>query len=118
MTSDNLKNHPSDNPLDIEHVQTSVRIEKRTLNLLKALAENFDISLDDLLGGIVLHSFKGSSTFHEETLQCIATLKQIYDLVYDSSTSHYLFEEYQQKTRMDFVCLRSSRMGMRLLQQN
>ena len=118
MTSDSHKNYPSDSPLDIEHVQTSVRIEKRTLNLLKALAENFDISLDDLLGGIVLHSFKGSSTFHEETLQCIATLKQVYDMGHDSNASHHLIEEYQQKTRMEFVCLRSSRMGMRLLQQN
>ena len=41
----------------IERVQTGVRIEKRLLKVLKGLAEYFDMSVGDLLEGIVLHSF-------------------------------------------------------------
>jgi hypothetical protein len=43
----------------IEHVQTGVRIEKRILKVLKALAEQLDISLGDLLEGMALHCFEG-----------------------------------------------------------
>ena len=37
--------------IPVERVQTGVRIEKRLLKVLKALAEYFDISLGDLLDG-------------------------------------------------------------------
>ena len=43
----------------IERVQTGVRIERRTLKVLKALAEYLDLSLGDLLEGLVLHAFEG-----------------------------------------------------------
>ena len=43
--------------IKVERVQTGVRIEKRMLKVLKALAELFEISLGDLLEGIVLHAF-------------------------------------------------------------
>ena len=79
--------------LKVERVQTGVRIEKRLLKVLKALAELFDISLGDLLEGIVLHAFEGKAPFDEETLQRIATLKEVYGLDYDASHSHNLFEE-------------------------
>ena len=98
MTNNSLNNHPSDSSLIIERVQTGVRIEKRMLKVLKALAEYFDISLSDLLEGIVLHSFEGRSPFHAETIQRIATLKQVYDMDYDSSASHHLIEENLQRT--------------------
>jgi predicted DNA-binding ribbon-helix-helix protein len=39
--------------LKIERVQTGVRMEKRVLKVLKALAEYHDLSLGDLLEGIV-----------------------------------------------------------------
>ncbi|MCJ7660476.1 MAG: hypothetical protein MUO67_15115 [Anaerolineales bacterium] len=93
MTNDSHNNHPPDSPLIIERVQTGVRIEKRMLKVLKALAEYFDISLSDLLEGIVLHSFEGRSPFLAETRQRIATLKHVYDMDYDSSASHHLIEE-------------------------
>jgi hypothetical protein len=79
--------------LRVERVQTGVRIEKRLLKVLKALAELFEISLGDLLEGIVLHSFEGKSPFDEETQQRIATLEEVYGLDYDASYSHRLFEE-------------------------
>jgi predicted DNA-binding ribbon-helix-helix protein len=56
----------------IERVQTGVRLEKRTLKVLKGLAEYLDLSLGDLLEGMVLHAFEGKSPFSEETLKQIA----------------------------------------------
>ena len=79
--------------LRVERVQTGVRIEKRMLKVLKALAELFEISLGDLLEGIVLHAFEGKSPFNEETQQRIAALKEIYGMEYDASYSHRLFED-------------------------
>ena len=38
--------------IPVQRVQTGVRIEKRMLKVLKALAEYFDITLGDLLEGI------------------------------------------------------------------
>jgi DNA repair exonuclease SbcCD ATPase subunit len=88
--------HPttSEQPmLRVERVQTGVRIEKRMLKVLKALAELFEISLGDLLEGIVLHAFEGKSPFDQKTQERIATLKEIYGLDYDASYSHRLFED-------------------------
>jgi hypothetical protein len=82
-----------DENLTIERVQTGVRIEKHILKVLKALAEYYDISLGELLEGIVLHAFDGKCPFGEESLQRIADLKRIYGLTLDSSASHRLVEE-------------------------
>lgn len=83
--------------IPVQRVQTGVRIEKRLLKVLKALAEYFDISLGDLLEGIVLHAFDGKSAFtEEETLKRIAELKNIYGLDLDSSASHQFIEEEEE----------------------
>jgi hypothetical protein len=82
-----------DEKLTIERVQTGVRIEKHILKVLKALAEYYDISLGELLEGIVLHAFDGKSPFGEDSLARIADLKRIYGLRLDSSASHRLVEE-------------------------
>jgi len=79
--------------LRVERVQTGVRIEKRMLKVLKALAEYFDMSLGDLLEGIVLHAFEGKSAFDSEQLHRIAALKEVYGMDYDARASHRLFEE-------------------------
>jgi hypothetical protein len=79
--------------LQVVRVQTGVRIEKRMLKVLKALAELFDISLGDLLEGIVLHAFEGKPPFDEEAQQQIAALKQVYGMDYDASASHHLVEK-------------------------
>ena len=79
--------------LPVVRVQTGVRIEKRMLKVLKALAEVFDISLGDLLEGIVLHAFEGKAPFDEGTQGQIATLKQVYGMDYDASASHQLVEK-------------------------
>ncbi len=77
----------------VERVQTGVRIEKRILKVLKGLAEYFDISVGDLLEGIVLHAFEGKAPpFGEEQLRVIADLKRVYGLELDSRASHRLVE--------------------------
>jgi hypothetical protein len=77
----------------IERVQTGVRMEKRIVKVLKALAELKDMSLGDLLEGICLHAFDGKLPFSDETRRKIAELKKIYGLDLDSSASHLLREK-------------------------
>ena len=79
----------------VERVQTGVRIEKRMLKVLKALAEYYDISLGDLLEGIVLHALEGKSPFHDDDIARIKTIKSVYGMDYDSSASHRLTEHDQ-----------------------
>jgi hypothetical protein len=83
-------------PLLVERVQTGVRLEKRILKVLKGLAELHDLSLGDLLEGIVLHAFEGKSPFSPETLQKIAELKRIYGLDLDADASHRLRESEEE----------------------
>jgi hypothetical protein len=78
--------------LVIERVQTGVRIERRLLKVLKALAEYHDLTLGDLLEGIVLHAFEGKCAFGANSLQRIKDLKKFYELDLDSSASHRLTE--------------------------
>ena len=73
-------------------VQTGVRMEKRLLKVLKALAEYHDLTLGDLLEGIVLHAFDGKCPFHAESLRRIRDLKKFYGLDLDSRASHHLTE--------------------------
>jgi predicted DNA-binding ribbon-helix-helix protein len=67
---------------DIERVQTGVRIEKRLLKVLKALAEYMDVSVGELIEVIVLSSFEGTPKFSKGTLNKIADLKRIYEVDY------------------------------------
>jgi hypothetical protein len=88
-----------DKSLVVERTQTGVRLEKGVLKVLKALAEYYEISLGDLLEGIVLHAFDGKAPFGEDSLKRIAELKKIYGLKLDSSASHKLVEESLTKRR-------------------
>lgn len=76
----------------IERTQTGVRMEKRLVKVLKALAEYHDMSLGDLLEGIVLHSFEGKAPFGAESMRRIGELKKIYGLDLTSAHSHKLVE--------------------------
>jgi hypothetical protein len=76
----------------VERVQTGVRMEKRVLKVLKAFAEYKDMTLGDLLEGIVLHAFDGKAPFSHDSLKRIADLKKFYGLDLDSSASHRLKE--------------------------
>ena len=76
----------------VERVQTGVRLEKRLLKVLKAVAEYKDLSLGDLLEGIVLHAFEGKPPFEGKSLQDIADLKKVYGLDLTAADSHNLRE--------------------------
>ena len=76
----------------VQRVQTGVRMEKRLLKVLKALAELKELSLGDLLEGIVLHAFEGKAPFSPATLKQIAELKRIYGLDLTAKDSHKLKE--------------------------
>jgi hypothetical protein len=77
----------------VERTQTGVRMEKRILKVLKGLAEYLDMTLGDLLEGIVLHAFEAKAPpFSDEALRAIEDLKRVYGLDLDASASHRLVE--------------------------
>ena len=81
-------------PVLVERVQTGVRMEKRLLKVLKAIAELKDLTLGDLLEGIVLHAFEGKTVpFSPQTLMEIEQLKAIYGLTLTAADSHNLRED-------------------------
>ena len=80
----------------VQRVQTGVRIEKRLLKVLKALAEYLDITLGDLLEAIVLHSFEGKCAFSEKTLKHIVEFKKIFGIDFDASASHRMIDQDEQ----------------------
>jgi predicted DNA-binding ribbon-helix-helix protein len=76
----------------IMRVQTGVRLERRLLKVLKALATELDLSLGDLLEGIVLHAFEDKTPFSAATLRKVRALKGIYGLDLTAEDSHRLHE--------------------------
>jgi hypothetical protein len=78
---------------EIERVQTGIRLEKRLLKVLKAVAEDLDMTLGDLLEGVVLHSFEGKIPFSRTTQAKIARFKELYDLDLTAEDSHRLKEK-------------------------
>lgn len=77
----------------VVRVQTGVRIEKRLLKVLKALAADREMGLGDLIEGIVLHAFEGKQPFTRRTQAKIAELKKLYGLELGADDSHRLKEE-------------------------
>jgi len=82
----------SHTPIQVERVQTGVRIEKRMLKVLKALAELKDLTLGDLLEGIVLHAFENKMPFSEQTLSEIEQIKKLYGMTLTAGDSHCFVE--------------------------
>jgi hypothetical protein len=78
--------------IEVERVQTGVRMEKRLVKVLKAVAELKDMTLGDLLEGIVLHAFEGKAAFSAQTLKEIEQIRNIYGLTMRASNSHKLKE--------------------------
>ena len=79
-------------PTVIKRTQTGVRIESSLLKVLKGLAEYTDLSLGDLLEGILLHAFEGKAPFSAETQQVIDQLKVVYGCELSARDSHKLVE--------------------------
>jgi hypothetical protein len=76
----------------VERVQTGVRMEKRIVLVLKALAGAHDMTFGDLLEGIVLHAFEGKAPFGPESLAKIEALRGVYKLDLTAADSHLLVE--------------------------
>jgi hypothetical protein len=76
----------------INRTQTGVRIESSLLKVLKGVAEYTDLTLGDLLEGVVLHAFEGKAPFSAETQEVIAQLKTVYGCELTASDSHQLAE--------------------------
>lgn len=80
------------NMVTIERVQSGVRLERRLLKVLKGLAEYLDLSLGDLLEGMVLHAFEQKLPFDDVTVVTIERLKEVYGLNLTAADSHNLCE--------------------------
>src|SRR5947209_17330921 len=89
--------HRQESGIPVERVQLGVRMEKRMVKVLKGLAEYHDISLGDLLEGIVLHAFENKAPFNEETLRRIGQLKEVYGMDYGVGASHHFIEHSEPK---------------------
>jgi predicted DNA-binding ribbon-helix-helix protein len=83
----------------VERVQTGVRMEKRMLLVLKALAGAHDLTFGDLLEGIVLHAFEGKSPFGADSLAKVAALREVYGLDLTAADSHLLVEAKRGRRR-------------------
>jgi len=83
----------------VERVQTGVRMEKRVLLVLKALAGAHGLTFGDLLEGIVLHAFEGKSPFGADSLAKVAALREVYGLDLTAVDSHLLVEAKRGRRR-------------------
>ncbi len=77
----------------IERIQTGLRLEKRLLKVMKALAEHLDMPVAELIEGMALHAFAGKSPFSQNTLEKIELLRKVYDLDLTAADSYKLSED-------------------------
>jgi hypothetical protein len=76
----------------IDRVQTGVRLERRLLKVMKGVAELHEVSLGDLIEGVMLHAFEGKAPFEPSTLERITQLRAVYGLDLTAADSHHLTE--------------------------
>jgi hypothetical protein len=73
----------------VERTQTGIRMDKTLLKVLKGLAEYLDLSLADLLEGLLLHALEGKAAItDEETLRAIGRLREVYGLELTAADAH------------------------------
>ena len=99
MASSRIQKQPDKRPtakmqLPIERVQLGIRMEKRMVKVLKAMAEYGDMSLTELLETIVLHSFEGGTaqTFGSNETKLISEFKKLYGMDYGTHASSAFIE--------------------------
>jgi predicted DNA-binding ribbon-helix-helix protein len=83
----------ADRTITVERVQTGIRLERRLLKVLKALAEYHDVSLASLVEGIVLHAFEGKCALRADSIAKVRALKKVYAMDYGAEASHRLVEQ-------------------------
>jgi hypothetical protein len=80
-------NDPSE--ITIERVQLGIRMEKRMVKVLKALAEATDMTLTELFEDVMLHALEGHSTFSDpRLLEDITDFKRLYGMDYGVHDSY------------------------------
>ena len=79
--------------INVSRTQTGVRIESRMLKVLKGLAEYLDMSMGELLEGMVISSFARKPPFEDKTLAVIEQLKSVYGMDYGIEACHGFFED-------------------------
>jgi hypothetical protein len=77
----------------VERVQTGIKLEKRLLKVLKGLAEYHDMTVGELLEGVVLHAFEGKCALGKESIAKVRDFKKIYAMDYGAEASHHLVEK-------------------------
>jgi len=90
---------PPDSTTAVERIQTGVRLEKRLLKVTKALADSLDLTLGDLLEGVLLHALEGKAPFSAPTLARAAQLKEVFGLDLTAADAHRLVERPAAKAR-------------------
>ena len=83
---------PSARRATVERVQTGVRLERRILGVLKALADLHGMTLGDLIEGMALHAFEGKPPFGADTLGRIRSLRDAFGLELTAADAHGLIE--------------------------
>lgn len=76
----------------VERMQTGLRLEKRLVKVSKALADSLDLTLSDLVEGVLLHAFDGRAPFSAATLARAAQLKEVFGLDLAAADAHRLTE--------------------------
>lgn len=72
-----------------DRTQTGLRMDRTLLKVLKGLAEYLNMSLADLVEGILLHGLEGKvSISDKQTLAAIEQLRQVYGLRLTAADSH------------------------------
>lgn len=69
--------------IEIERVQTGLRIEKKILKILKGMAEYREIGTNEMLELILMHAFENRPCFTDEGYRAIQDFKRIYGMVYN-----------------------------------
>lgn len=73
-------------------------MDSSVLKVLKGLAEYKEMSLGDLVEGIVLHAFENRPPFEDSTLDIIAKLKDVYGCTHSAADAHKLGPEQESRT--------------------
>lgn len=76
-----------------DRIQIGVKMEKRMVKVLKAVAEYHDISLGEMLESLVLHAFANKLPFDQNILKRIEQLKIVYEMDYDYTQGPRFTEE-------------------------
>jgi hypothetical protein len=92
MKQQNDQISEKDKKVKVERVQTGMRMEKRMVKVLKAMAEYHDISLGNLIEIIVLRAFENKPVFDQESLEKIKAIKEVYGMDYGLEITNFLVE--------------------------